>query len=386
MKTQTLTPGSLYLHFPFCTRKCPYCHFYVIPNRDQTPFLEALQMEWELRRPQIEGRELVSIYFGGGTPTLCVKGIEQALAQVSAPEVTVETNPEDVTPELMNHLYSLGVNRVSIGVQSLNNPLLKHLGRNHTAQKAIDAVQITKEAGIDNITIDLMYELPHQTLETWKETVDRAVKLPIIHLSLYNLTIEPHTVFHKRKEKLLPHLPDEETAAAMLAYACDRFEEVGLHRYEISAFGKLSVHNTGYWTGREFLGLGPSAFSYWGGKRFQNSCSLSKYIQALQTGKLPVDFEEKLPPLASLHEKIAVGLRMTEGIALLDIPSSTEALLTALAEEGWLTYEESRARLTEKGRLFYDTVAEKVILPAEHGEKEKFKQLTVVVLRGLTEP
>ncbi len=328
-------------------------------------FLKALQKEWELRRPQIENRDLASLYFGGGTPTLCVAGIEQTLAQISAPEITVETNPEDVTPELMKHLHNLGVNRVSIGVQSLNNPLLKHLGRTHTAQKAIDAIHITKQAGIDNITIDLMYELPHQTLETWKETVEQAVALPITHLSLYNLTIEPHTVFHKKKEKLLPHLPDEETATAMLEYACNRFEEVGLHRYEISAFakkGQVSVHNTGYWTGREFLGLGPSAFSYWGGKRFQNSCSLSKYIRALDEERLPVDFEEKLPPLASLHEQIAIGLRLTEGIALPTVPPSTRALLTALAKEGWLTYEKNHARLTEKGRLFYDTVAEKVIL------------------------
>ncbi len=355
---------SLYFHFPFCTRKCPYCHFYVIPNRDQDAFIEALLKEWELRLPQIEGKEIVSLYFGGGTPTLSVEGIKRILQKTAAPEITVETNPEDVTPELMKTLHDLGVNRVSIGVQSLNNTLLKHLGRTHTAQKAVDAVNITHAAGIKNITIDLMYEIPYQTIEMWKETVDAAVELPITHLSLYNLTIEPHTAFKKREEDLRPHLPDEETATEMLQYACERFEEKKLHRYEISAFardGKVSIHNSGYWTGREFLGYGPSAFSYYGGKRFQNICHLNRYIKMLEQGKFPVDFEEELPFPASLHEKIAIGLRLTEGIPLSSIPLDTQTLLTDLDREGWIVYRADHATLTDQGRLFYDTVAEKII-------------------------
>ncbi len=336
----------------------------MIPNRDQNPFLKALLKEWELRLPQIEGKEIISLYFGGGTPTLCVEGIKQILQRVQSPETTVETNPEDVTPDLMKTLYDLGVNRVSIGVQSLSNTLLKHLEKTHTAQKAIDAVNIAYTAGIKNITIDLMYEIPHQTFEMWKETVDAAVQLPITHLSLYNLTIEPHTVFKKRERELRPHLPDEETATEMLQYACKRFEETHLHRYEISAFareGKVSVHNSGYWTGREFLGYGPSAFSYYDGKRFQNVCHLSRYIKKLGQGQFPVGFEEKLPFPANLHEKIAIGLRLTKGIPLNNIPFYTQTLLTDLEREGWIIYQDNHATLTERGRLFYDTVAEKII-------------------------
>lgn len=360
-----MSPASLYFHFPFCTHRCPYCHFYVIPNRDHGPFLEALKKEWEIRLREIEGKEIVSIYFGGGTPSLCPEGIERILKEVKAPEITVETNPEDVTPELMTHLANLGVNRLSIGVQSLNNPLLKHLGRTHTAQKAIDAITLARAAGIENITIDLMYELPYQTLDTWKETVDRAAALPITHLSLYNLTFEPHTVFMKKEKELRPHLPTEEEGAKMLSYACQTFESSGLERYEISAFArdqKHSIHNTGYWTGRPFLGYGPSAFSYWEGKRFQNICHLSKYIKKLKEGTLPVDFEEELPPLKSLHEKLAIGLRLRQGMALPSIPPSTLALLESLQAEGWLTLAERQAKLTERGFLFYDTVAEKIIL------------------------
>lgn len=356
---------SLYFHFPFCTRKCPYCHFYVIPNRDHGPFLAALMKEWKMRLPDIEGKEIASIYFGGGTPSLCPEGIEMILSEIKAPEITVETNPEDVTPELIKRLADLGVNRLSIGVQSLNNPLLKHLGRTHTAQKAIDALYLARQGGIENIAIDLMYELPYQTVETWTKTVDEACKLPITHLSLYNLTFEPHTVFMKKEKELRPHLPSEEEATQMLSYACQKFEEVGLRRYEISAFargGKHSIHNTGYWTGRPFLGYGPSAFSFWEGKRFRNICHLNQYIKTLKEEKFPIDFEEKLSPLRSLHEQLAIGLRLRDGINLPSIPPSTLALLESLQDEGWLTLTQGHAKLTDNGLLFYDTVAEKIIL------------------------
>jgi oxygen-independent coproporphyrinogen-3 oxidase len=356
---------SLYFHFPFCRRKCPYCHFYVIPNRNHAPFLKALKKEWDMRLVQIEGKEMISVYFGGGTPSLCPEGIEMILKEVKGSEITVETNPEEVTPELIKRLVDLGVNRLSIGVQSLNNILLKHLGRTHTAQKAIDAVYIAKEAGIDNITIDLMYELPYQTGTTWKETVDKASSLPITHLSLYNLTFEPHTIFMKKEKELRPHLPSDEEGTKMLLYACQKFEEVGLKRYEISAFareGKQAIHNTGYWTGRPFIGYGPSAFSFWEGKRFRNICHLNKYINHLEKGVFPVDFEEKLSPIQSLHEQIAIGLRLCSGIFLPNIPPYTLALLESLQGEGWLTYANGHAKLTEQGFLFYDTVAEKVII------------------------
>ena len=318
-----------------------------------------------MRFPQIEGKEMISVYFGGGTPSLCPEGIEMILKEVRGSEITVETNPEEVTPELIKRLVDLGVNRLSIGVQSLNNILLKHLGRTHTAQKAIDAVYIAKEEGIDNITIDLMYELPYQTGATWKETVDKASSLPITHLSLYNLTFEPHTMFMKKEKELRPHLPSDEEGTKMLNYACQKFEEVGLKRYEISAFareGKQAIHNTGYWTGRSFIGYGPSAFSFWEGKRFRNICHLNKYINHLEKGTFPVDFEEKLPPIHSLHEQIAIGLRLFAGISLPNIPPSTSALLESLQKEGWLTYANGHAKLTEQGFLFYDTVAEKIII------------------------
>jgi len=337
----------------------------VLPNDQNLKkrFLPALMREWELQLPLIENQEIVSLYFGGGTPTLFMEGIEAILEKCHPDcEITVETNPEDVTPELMSRLKGLGVNRVSIGVQSLDDALLKHLGRTHTANEAMQAVITTREAGIENITIDLMYDIPYQTLRCWKETVEHACTLPITHLSLYNLVFEPHTVFHKKREALGPSLPSSEMSVEMLNFACHYFEKMGLKRYEISAFGRPSIHNSGYWTGREFLGFGPSAFSYMEGKRFRNTCHLKKYCAMVEEGKVPVDFEEKLEILASLHERLAIGLRLVEGIEMEDLPSSTEKIVKEIEEEGFLIYEKPRLTLTEKGRLFYDTVAEKIIL------------------------
>ncbi|NGX51025.1 MAG: Oxygen-independent coproporphyrinogen-III oxidase-like protein [Chlamydiae bacterium] len=356
---------SLYFHFPFCTHKCPYCHFFVLPNRAayRESFLPALLKEWELRLPLIEGRKIVSLYFGGGTPTLFIEGIEAILERIRPNcEITVEANPEDVTHDLISHLKNLGVNRLSIGVQSLDNTLLKHLGRNHSAADAHLAAHTAHRAGIENITIDLMYELPHQTLESWKETVERACRLPITHLSLYNLVFEPHTLFHKKQSSYAPHLPSPEESTEMLHYACDHFEKVGLCRYEISAFGRPSIHNSGYWRGREFLGYGPSAFSYMEGKRFRNVRNLNKYIKRVEEGAPPVDFEERLSPLASLHERLAIGLRLLEGIEMEELPPSTEKLLYEIEEEGLIIYKKPHISLTERGLLFYDTVAEMLVL------------------------
>ena len=327
--------------------------------------MQALLQEWELRLPQLEGNNIVSIYFGGGTPTLFIEGIEAILNRVTAQEITVETNPESLTVASIKTLYSIGVNRISIGIQSFNNSLLKQLGRLHTAQQGIDAIEITRRAGIENITIDLMYELPHQTLSIWEETIKTSCSLPITHLSLYNLTFEPNTIFKKKEKKLRPYLPDEETGATMLKRALFLFEASGLKRYEISAFARnnhISIHNIGYWTNRPFLGYGPSACSYFNGKRLRNICQLNHYIKMLNSRSLPIDFEEKLPFLRSLHEKIAIGLRVTKGMPLPNLPPSTQHLLYQLSQEGWITYSTNYVKLTEKGTLFYDTVAEKIIL------------------------
>lgn len=357
---------SLYIHVPFCTKKCPYCHFFVVPSAGHEAYLKALEQEWKLIQPLIQDKQIVSLYVGGGTPSLLgPENIAKILSWIPCSgEITLEANPDDITLEKMEAFRKAGINRVSIGVQSLDNPLLKTLGRLHTAQKAIEAIQMTAEAGITNITIDLMYELPGQTLSSWQNTLSQLENLPITHLSLYNLTFEPGAVFHKKQKELSPLLPTPEDSLAMLTAACTILPTLGLQRYEISAFAKTgfeSQHNTGYWTGRPFLGLGPSAFSYWEGRRFRNFCHLKKWETLLSENTLPRDFDEKLSPLASLHERLAVRLRLLEGAPRSEFPIDS-SLLSNLVSKKFITLTETHILLTDHGRLFYDSVAEEIVL------------------------
>ncbi len=360
--------GSIYFHIPFCNKKCPYCHFYVIPNnpKHKQELLEGLLLEWEQVRDQLANFNIISIYFGGGTPTLFgPHPIQTILEKIGVPngcEVTIEANPEDVTVELMQGYKQAGVNRVSIGVQSLQDDSLNVLERTHNAQKAIDAIWDTYHAGITNISIDLMYELPDQTPESFEKTLQQLKSLPITHLSLYNLTIEPHTAFYKRPLKL----PSDAENFTMHNMAVSQIEKIGLKRYEISAFAKPgfeSRHNVGYWTARPFLGLGPSAFSYFKGKRYRNCANLSKYLAALRSGESPVDFEEALPYPQNVHELLAVELRLLRGVDLtrFNLPEKTKIVLDRLIKEKYLTLDRETLRLSEKGLLFYDTVASEII-------------------------
>lgn len=297
-------PISLYFHIPFCTRKCDYCHFYVLPDKEELKdaLLEGFKREWEWWLPILKEKTIATVYFGGGTPFLF--GPER-LATVmnymtrdvpfstANPEITLEANPENITLAEMTAYKSAGINRVSIGIQSLDSDLLQSLGRLHLGSTALKAVHTTSKAGIENISVDLMYDLPKQTLAHWKATLEGVVRLPITHLSLYNLTIEPHTVFFKKKDILRKELPDEQTSLAMYEEAIRVLEQHGLMQYEISAFAKPgypSKHNLGYWTGRPFLGFGPSAFSFWEGRRFRNIANLNRYCELLKNGLSPVDF------------------------------------------------------------------------------------------------
>lgn len=374
---------SLYIHLPFCRRKCPYCHFYVVLDGEQErkQLQAGLQREWALRAPLLEGKRLRSIYFGGGTPSLfgpqaigeLLRSFQQASCLgFSDAEITLEANPDHLTLELMQQYANVGVNRVSIGLQTTDDALLKQLGRLHSGQQGLDAVRLTSQAGITNISVDLMMELPGQTLDHWQKTLQDVVNLPITHLSLYNLTLEPDTPFYKRRESLLKLIPDDQTSLKMLEMAVETLEAHGLKRYEISAFARddlWSRHNVGYWTARPFLGLGPSAFSYWDNKRFRNVANLKKYCDALEQGLLPVDFEEELPQDARSRELLLIALRLTEGVDLAQfqekhgtIPAETCSQIDQLIKTGFLQKEKgARLCLTERGRLFYDTIAEELV-------------------------
>ncbi len=365
-ETSGNTPLGLYVHVPFCTKKCPYCHFYVLPNGEkrQLDFHGSLCQELALYRDYLGDFPIKSLYFGGGTPSL-YEGIADFLDELNPPsdiEITIEANPEDVSLEKMESFKHLGINRVSLGVQSLLPDELVLLGRTHSASRAVDAVWETYTAGITNISIDILFELPYQTREKLLSTFEVLKTLPITHLSFYNLTFEPHTAFMKQREALKPHLPNENEAAAMHKEATLLLEQMGLHRYEISAYAKKGYqaqHNIGYWKGTPFIGLGPSAFSYLGGARFSNIKNLSRYGKALSEEIFPIDFIERLPYEDALAEKLAVALRLHEGVNITtfpDIPPSLNKKIAGLIEEGLLSFCNTQLTLTEKGRLFYDTV------------------------------
>jgi oxygen-independent coproporphyrinogen III oxidase len=356
-----MTGKSLYVHAPFCTHKCGYCHFYVIPPRPaHTALYQTIILkEWEQKRELIN-TPLTSVYFGGGTPSLLPSSFyREFLEKIPMKddcEVTLEANPETLTLKLLSEFKESGINRLSIGVQAFQNRHLQLLERTHSSQKAVDCFHLAKQAGFKNITLDLMYDLPNQTIEDWKESLEIALTLPIQHIALYNLTIEPHTGFHKKKQTF--QFPSEELSNEMLNYAVKRLAQQKWERYELAAFclpGFESRHNSGYWTGRPFLGLGPSAFSYWEGARFRNQTHFNRWVKGVN-GELPLeDFREKLSSLENQKELFALKLRL--------IKESAETLLDVapLISNGWIEPFQKGYRLTEKGKLFHDTVAEEIM-------------------------
>lgn len=331
--------------------------------------MQALKKEWSLRHASVLNKNLCSIYFGGGTPFLLgPERIEEILGWINPNEtieVTLEANPENISYETLQAYKRVGINRLSIGIQALDDRLLADLGRTHSAKDAYLSVEMAYRAGFENISIDLMYDLPGQILSQWEETLDQALTLPLTHLSLYNLTIEPHTVFYKNRKQINPRLPDHATSLLLLEAAILKLQEKGLARYEISAFAKpgyFSKHNTGYWTGRPFLGLGPSAFSYWNATRFRNIAHLNRYARFLEEGKDPIDFSETLPCEEQIKEALAIGLRLTGGIPFQSSwPTSIQKGLQELEKEGWVTLSFDHLLLTSKGLLFHDTVAEAIM-------------------------
>lgn len=365
---------GLYFHVPFCTKKCPYCHFYVVPNKHAFHQIlkTGLSLEWERQLPLLQNKEIVSIYFGGGTPTLFAPdGIKTILNQIQksklllhpACEITIEANPEEGSLELFENLMSLGINRLSLGVQSLDDRSLQTLERMHTGKKAKSTILEAAAAGFKNISIDLMYDLPSQTESSWLYSLDQLTDLPIQHLSLYNLTIEPHTSFYKHRQTL--SFATQETSLRFLETAVEKIEKIGLSRYEISAFAKpgfKSRHNLGYWTGRPFLGFGPSAFSFWEGERFRNIANLQRYTRSLINKESPVDLREKLPYPQNIKELIAVELRLLDGIEINpSFPQEIHISINRLIEQNLLLINGSKVQLSKKGLLFHDTVASELI-------------------------
>ncbi|WP_213318440.1 radical SAM family heme chaperone HemW [Chlamydiifrater volucris] len=362
---------SVYIHIPFCLKKCHYCSFYTIPYRESllSPYTEAILREGKKKFSLLQDEyRVVSLFFGGGTPSLLpphhIASIIETFAQ-DAQEITLEANPEALSTQFVRDIQSAGVSRVSIGIQTLNNSLLPTLGRTHNAEAAIRSVETCLMGNIPNISLDMLYGLPDQSLDTFCQDIAAIAKLPITHTSIYNLTIDPHTVFYKYRKNILSRIVNEETLAAMSIKAKAILETEGFHQYEIASYAKrgfLSIHNMGYWTERPFLGLGVSASQYLNHIRSKNHSRLSRYMRAIFQDLPLEEFSETLTPEERIKESLCLRLRTTQGARLSDFPPKLFFLLTKkFPDSSFFTQEGGFFRLTPKGFLFHDTIASEIM-------------------------
>ena len=366
---------GIYIHIPFCASKCSYCDFYSLAGCDQRmpEYQQALLAHLEESAHAIRNYEVDSIYFGGGTPSYY--GAERIAELFDAlkrngnvrldAEVTVECNPDSVTPKDLKLLRQEGVTRLSIGVQASDNDLLKLIGRRHNFQQAKRAFQEAREAGFDNLSLDLMYGLPSQTKSDWAETLAKVVELHPEHLSCYGLKLEPGTQMYEDYHDS-PILPDEDEQADMYSYAAEMLERYGYKQYEISNFcapGFESKHNLKYWNLDDYMGFGPGAHSCVGNLRYSFVKDLKKYIYGVEHKTSIVDEYQQVDPLERAVEYIMLAMRTNRGISEEDYRVRTQSdwkpiskVLRAFAEKGWAEQTDGRWHFTVPGFLISNTL------------------------------
>lgn len=368
--------AGIYIHIPFCKKACHYCNFHFstsLQHRDE--MMECIHAEAALRQAYLGGEAVRTVYFGGGTPSLlsgeAVRSLLDTLRKhyAIAPdaEVTLEANPDDLSATNLQAFRDAGVNRLSIGVQSFFEEDLKWMNRAHNAEQSVQCLQTAREKGFDNISIDLIYGGPTLTDAHWEENIARAVQLGIPHLSCYALTVEPGTALdHFIQHHKIPPI-DPDRAAHHFGMLMRALESAGYEHYEISNFAKpgmFSRHNSSYWQGKPYLGLGPSAHSFNGQSRQWNVANNSLYMQSIRKGAVPFE-KEVLTEQMALNEYIMISLRTQAGCDLQSVgerfgQDKSLQLLSAGAEfigKGWMRQENSSLMLTREGKFFADGIA-----------------------------
>lgn len=367
--------AGIYLHIPFCKQACTYCDFHfstLLKNKPE--FVKALCKEIELRKDYLETNSIHSIYFGGGTPSILSQEELQSIFDTLKKyftwdkqiEITLECNPDDLSKEKLKELKETGINRLSVGLQSFYDDELKWMNRAHTAKESETCIKAAQEAGFNNITIDLIYGSKFQTIESWKQTLQKAIDLNVQHISSYNLTVEKKTKLGidvlKGKEKEV----DDEKSAEQFLMMIEVLEKNGFIHYEISNFAKpgyIAVHNSNYWKGETYLGLGPSAHSFNGKKRQWNVANNNTYIKALSEGETYFELEN-LSPQNRYNEYVLTGLRTIWGCDIAYIQNNLGAeyvkhFVDEIEKQNTSLYEKENTvyRLTKKGRLLADKIA-----------------------------
>jgi len=368
--------AGIYIHIPFCKQACHYCNFHFSTSLAlKNDFTAALLKETGLRSGYLQNEIVETIYFGGGTPSLLSEAEIAAILQNihrhfnvrEDAEITLEANPDDVSPQALNAWKRTGINRLSLGVQSFFREDLQWMNRVHNEKQAFDSIRDAQSAGLDNISIDLIYGLPGLTDARWKENIEQAVSLQIPHLSCYALTVEPKTALYKRIElgKMQDVVPEDQ--ARQFLEGIQWLEENGYEHYEISNFakpGKRSRHNSAYWLSEKYLGLGPSAHSFNGKTRQWNIANNHLYIQSLAQNELNFELET-LKPTDRLNEYIMTSLRTMEGLDLRQVDrefgsgkrNQLEQNASKYIDQGQLKNENGKLMLTLNGKLFADGIA-----------------------------
>ncbi len=386
---------SLYIHIPFCKSKCPYCDFNTYQGIESLmpPYSDALVQEIRLWGRTLGNPRVNTIFFGGGTPSYipleqmekALRAVADAFEVVPSVETTIEANPGDLNGPALTRLLEVGVNRLSIGVQSLDDSLLSMLGRRHTAQEAIEGYRLARNAGFESVNLDLMYGLPRQAMAQWEDTMEKVLELGPPHMSLYCLTLEEGTPMERWVHQGQLPEPDPDLAADMYTSAREALGRAGYHHYEISNWampGFQSRHNLAYWLNRSYLGMGPGAHSCLHGHRFWDVASPRAYIRrvynwgsddmmpvdTLDTDTLlrigPVDGVEAIGPRLEMAETMFLGLRLLDGLSMEDFkrrfghdPMQLYCpQIGELEEEGLLERSDGLLRLTEKGCLLANQV------------------------------
>jgi oxygen-independent coproporphyrinogen III oxidase len=360
-------PSGLYIHVPFCLSKCPYCDFYSTPDHTLISiWLEAVEKEMAFYKDRFPSFD--TLYLGGGSPSrLSEQQVVRLMELIRNrfhfsldSEITIEANPNDLNPAKLKMLSDLGFNRISLGVQSFDDQELLFLKRPHTSIAAETALEWIREGGFINLGIDLIYGLPGQTLEQWRADLDKALAFNPAHLSCYQLTIAKGTLFWGLKEKGRLQPISEAEEEAFFLTTSNVLQDRGYIHYEISNFAReekfFSRHNQKYWQRGPTLGLGPSAHSFQGNRRWWNIRSLNQYCQVLEKGRLPIDGQEELSPEQVRLELISLGLRTRAGLALrcLGYMPNLEKTLQKLVESEWVSINNNQVVPTLKGFLVAD--------------------------------
>ncbi|EHI69686.1 radical SAM family heme chaperone HemW [Streptococcus ictaluri] len=371
-------PTSAYVHIPFCTQICYYCDFskVFIKNQPVDAYLEALIKEFD----SYHIRDLKTLYIGGGTPTsitaeqldYLLSNLQKNLNLDMLEEFTIEANPGDLSDDKIEVLKKSAVNRISLGVQTFNDKHLKQIGRSHNEAQIYDTIHKLKAAGFHNISIDLIYALPGQTLEEVKENVSKAIALDIPHLSLYSLILEHHTVFMNKMRRGKLNLPTEDLEAEMFDYIIAEMEAHGFEHYEISNFTKKgfeSRHNLMYWNNDEYFGCGAGASGYLNGVRYRNRVPIQHYLKTVSEGNARLS-EEFLTTEEMMEEELFLGLRKKTGVSVqkfqerfdISFQERYGSIVKDLQDQGLLAKDDAFIRMTKRGLFLGDSVAEKFIL------------------------